>query len=200
MKVKNWMKKDPVTIGRTALLQEALALMEEKSIRHLPVVDDGQLVGFITQNDLRQFFFPSAIEDIEVHQVMVLNPLTVNVNASIEHAAKLIHDFKIGGLPVLDRKKLVGIITSSDILSAFIEVMGLLKSSVRLDVIAAKGGDVEDLVRIVRQQGCEIISVATESHSTRKKLYYFRLASSCDVKPVIEALESAGHKVVSVME
>jgi len=200
MKVKNWMKKDPVTIGRTALLQEALALMEEKSIRHLPVVDDGQLVGFITQNDLRQFFFPSAIEDIEVHQVMVLNPLTVNVNASIEHAAKLIHDFKIGGLPVLDRKKLVGIITSSDILSAFIEVMGLLKSSVRLDVIAAKGGDVEDLVRIVRQQGCEIISVASESHSTRKKLYYFRLASSCDVKPVIEALESAGHKVVSVME
>ena len=194
------MKKEPVTIDRSALLQEALALMEERSIRHLPVVEGDQLVGFITQNDLRQFFFPSAIEDIRVHQAMVLNPLTVNVNASIEHAAKLIHDFKIGGLPVLDRKKLVGIITASDILYAFIEVMGLLKSSVRIDVIAAPDGDVEDLVRIVRQQGCEIISVATESHSSRKKVHYFRLASSCEIEPVVAALEKAGHKVVSVME
>ena len=135
MKVKNWIKREPVTIHRTAMLQDALELMKKHSIRHLPVVDDGQLVGFITESDIRQFFFPSMVEDIPVHQVMVINPITINANASIEMAARLIHDYKIGGLPVLDKKKLVGVITASDLLSAFIDVMGLLKASARLDVL-----------------------------------------------------------------
>jgi acetoin utilization protein AcuB len=151
MKIKNWMKKDPVTISRTALLQDADSLMKKHGIRHLPVVEEDELIGFITENDLRQFSFPSMVEDIPVHQVMVLNPLTVNANASIETAAKLIYEFKIGGLPVLDKKKLVGIITAIDLLSAFIEVMGLFKASTRLDVVVNKVGGLEDVTRIIKE-------------------------------------------------
>ena len=108
MKVKNWMMVDPVTIERTKLIQEADELMKKHSIRHLPVVDGEQLVGFITQTDLRQYFFPSMVEDIPVHDVMTVNPITINASSSIEQAARLIHDYKIGGLPVMDKKKLVG--------------------------------------------------------------------------------------------
>lgn len=193
------MQNNPVTIERTALLQEAVELMKKHSIRHLPVVEDDQLVGFITESDLRQFFFPSIVEDIQVHQVMVINPITINISSSIEQAARLIHDYKIGGLPVLDKKKLVGVITASDLLNAFIEVMGLFKASSRIDVIVDKSSGVEDVTRIIKEHGCEIISVATESQSSRRKVYYFRLAKA-DLDPVVEHLEKAGHKVVSVMD
>ncbi|MFZ5774340.1 MAG: CBS domain-containing protein [Thermodesulfobacteriota bacterium] len=199
MKVKNCMQKDLITIGKDALLPEAGALMKHHSIRHLPVVEDGQLVGFITESDLRQYSFPSKEKDIHVHEVMVLNPITINVNASIESAARLIHDYKIGGLPVLDKKKLVGIITAIDLLSAFIKMMGLLRASSRLDVLIAKGSGVEDVTRIIKEHGCEIISVATEDHSSRRKLYCFRLEKG-ELDKAIEALEEAGHKVVSVVD
>lgn len=200
MKIKNWMQLEPITIDRQALLQDASALMKEYGIRHLPVVDEEDtMVGFITESDLRHFSFPSMVEDIPVHQVMVLNPITINPNASIETAARLIHDYKIGGLPVLDKKKLVGIITLSDILAAFIEVMGLLKKSTRIDVIVNKKGGVEDVSRIIKANKGEIVSVAQESQSSRRKVHYFRL-EKCDVDPIVAALEKNGHKVVSVME
>ena len=199
MKVKHCMIKDVITIGKDVLLQEAGLLMKKHSIRHLPVVEDEQMVGFITESDLRQYSFPSMEKDIYVHEVMVRNPITINVNASIENAARLIHDYKIGGLPVLDKKKLVGIITALDLLTAFISVMGLLKASSRMDVLVGKKGGVEDVTRIIKEHGCEIISVSTETHSSRKKLYCFRL-EKCDLEEVIEALEDAGHKVVSVVD
>ncbi|MBU0729593.1 MAG: CBS and ACT domain-containing protein [Proteobacteria bacterium] len=200
MKVKNWIRKDPVSIERTALLQDAVQLMKKHSIRHLPVVDDGQLVGFITESDLRQFFFPSMIEDIPVHQVMVTDPITINVNSSIETAARLIHDYKIGGLPVLDGNELVGVITASDLLSAFIEVMGILKSSSRLDVIVSDASvGIEDVTKIIKAHDCEIVSIATDSRSKKKKVYYFRM-EKCDLGPIVRSLEEAGHQVVSVMD
>jgi acetoin utilization protein AcuB len=199
MKVKNWMKEDPVTTARTTLIQEAAELMKDHSIRHLPVVDEGQLVGFVTQTDLRQYFFPSMVEDIPVHDVMVVNPITVDVNSSIDQAARLIHDYKIGGLPVMDKKKLVGVITASDIVSGFIEVMGLLQKSTRIDVIVDKKGGVEDVTRIIKENGIEIFSVATENQPSRRKVHYFRLGKG-NLDPVVSALEKSGHKVVSVME
>jgi len=199
MKIKNWMQTEPITIGRTALLQDASKLMKDHGIRHLPVVEDDNLVGFITESDLRQFSFPSMIEDIPVHQVMVLNPITINPHTSIESAARLIHDYKIGGLPVLDKKKLVGIITLQDILEAFIEVMGLLKTSTRIDIIVDKKSGVDDVTRIIKEHGAEIVSVAQESQSSRRKVHYFRL-EKCNVEPIIKTLEEAGHKVVSVMD
>jgi acetoin utilization protein AcuB len=199
MKIKNWINREPISISRTALLQDAMLLMKEHSIRHLPVMEDDHLVGLITESDLRQFLFPSMVESIPVHQVMTLNPITINISSSIETAARLIHDYKISGLPVLDKKKLVGIITASDLLSAFIEVMGLLQASSRLDIIVGKRGGLAEVSRIIKQHNCEIISIATESHSARRKVHYFRL-EKCDLEPVVEALEEAGHKVISVMD
>lgn len=195
------MHPSPVTISREALLQEARKLMKENGFRHLPVVDeDDNMVGFITESDLREFSFPAMIDDIPVHQVMVINPITINQNASVESAAKLIHDYKIGGLPVLDKKKLVGIITLSDLLSAFIELLGILKSSTRLDIIVSKKGGVDDVTRIIKKFNGEIVSIALESQTSRRKVHYFRLDKCDDIDSTVKALEKAGHKVISVME
>lgn len=199
MKVKHCMQRDVVTIGRSALLQEASQLMKKHVIRHLPVMEDENMAGLITDTHLRRYTYSSLEKDVYVHEVMILNPITINVNASIEKAARLIHDYKIGGLPVLDKKKLVGIITTTDLLTAFISVMGLLKASTRLDVLADKEGGVEDVTRIIKEHGCEIISVSTEVHSSRRKLYCFRL-EKCDLEAVVARLEAAGHRVVSVLD
>lgn len=201
MKVKNWIHKNPIIVKRTALLQDAVQLMKQHNIRHLPVVDDdGELVGFVTESDLRQFSFPSMIEEIPVHQVMVTNPRTIDANASIEEAARIIHDKKIGGLPVMDGNQLVGVITASDLLSAFIEVMGLLKSTTRLDVLVSEeNGGVEMVTKIIKSHDCDIVNVATDSKEGKKKVYYFRL-ENCDAEPLVKDLESAGHQVLSVME
>lgn len=201
MKVKHCMQdgRKLVTIGRQARLQEVGTLMKQHGIRHLPVVEDDQMVGFITESDIRHYAFPSLERDIFVHEVMVRNIITININATIEKAARLIHDYKIGGLPVLDKKKLVGIITATDLLSALISVMGLLKASTRLDILIGHPDGVEEVTRIIKEQGGEIISVSTEQHSSRRKLYGFRL-EKCDYDEVIEALEEAGHKVVAVVD
>ena len=199
MKVKNWIQKKPITIGRAALLQEAIDLMKRHSIRHLPVIDEGELVGFITEGDIKQFFFPSMVEDISVHQVMVVKPVTIDADASIEEAARLIHEHKIGGLPVLKDGKLVGVITASDLLSAFIQVMGLLTASSRIDVIIGKSG-IEDVTRIINLHDCEIISVATESNSANSKVHYFRFEKCGDLESVVNALKKAGHQVLSAMD
>ena len=201
MKVKNWVHKQPIIINRTALLQDAVQLMKQNNIRHLPVVDDeGELVGFVTESDLRQFSFPSMIEAIPVHQVMEANPRTIDASASIEDAARLIHDKKIGGLPVMENGHLVGVITASDLLSAFIEVMGLLKSTTRIDVLVSEAhGGVEMVTKIIKSHACEIVNVATDTKEGKKKVYYFRL-ENCEAEPLVKDLESAGHKVLSVME
>lgn len=200
MKVKNWIHHKPITIHRSALLQEAVGLMKKHNIRHLPVVEDGELVGFVTESDLRQFSFPSMVEDIPVHQVMVTNPITIDLNTGIDVAAKIIHDNKIGGLPVLDGEKLVGVLTASDLLSAFIEVMGVLHSSTRIDIkIDESKGEVDEVVKLIKDTGAEVVNVAMDSHSGKNKVYYFRL-ENCDIDVVKDEVEKFGHKVLSVMD
>lgn len=199
MKVKNCMQSDPVTITRTAMIKDAVTLMEKHAIRHLPVMEEGRLVGFITENDLRQYYFPSMVGDIPVDEAMVRNPVTVTVDTSIDQAARLFHEFKIGGLPVMENHELVGILTASDLLSAFIEIIGLLKASSRIDVMVDKQVGLDEVTKVIQDHHGEIISVATEKRPSHRKVHYFRL-EKCDMQPIVSDLERLGHKVVSVME
>lgn len=200
MKVKNWMVKDPITINPDASIKDAIELMHKHSIRHLPVVEHDKMQGFVTESNLRQYFIPAMVENLTVSDVMIVNPITVDPNASIDSAARLIYTYKIGGLPVLERRRLVGILTITDILAAFIELLGLLKESSRLDlVLADKGESLDDVLRLIRQLGGKVISIGVEAQSSRKKVHYIRLEKG-DLGPIIKALEARGHKVVSVLD
>jgi len=199
MKVKNCMQKDPVTIGRHALIKEAVALMDKHAIRHLPVMEDGWMDGATTENDLRQYYFPSMVEEIPVDQAMVRNPVTITIDTSIDQAARLFHEYKIGGLPVMENDDLVGILTASDLLTAFIEIIGLLKASSRIDVMVDKQVGLDEVTKVIQDHHGEIISVATEKRPSHRKVHYFRL-EKCDLQPIVNDLERLGHKVVSVIE
>ncbi len=197
MKVKNWMAKDLVTVKPNTKLSDAIEIMHKHSIRHLPVIEDGEMVGFVTESNLRQYMIPSAVKEIRMKDVMILNPITIDANASIDSAAKRIYEYKIGGLPVLDRRKLVGIITTTDILGAFIELMGLLKESYRLDISLAHG-DIDEVLGLIKTHGGKVISVGVDAKNSRKRLYYIRMEKT-ELDPIVNAIEELGHKVVSVV-
>jgi len=199
MKVGEWMVKDLVTVAKGQTIQDCVDLMKEHSIRHLPVVENGRLVGLVTESDIRQVFLASLIEELRIQDVMIADPITVTPDTEIEDAAKIIHYNKIGGLPVVDeRDRLRGIITVGDIMAAFIELMGILKSSSRIDVIL--GEDPEAFERVsglIRSRGGEIVSVGMSGHRLkRKRVYYFRL-KKCNVQYVARMLQKAGYEVVA---
>jgi acetoin utilization protein AcuB len=112
----------------------------------------------------------------------------------------LIYKYKIGGLPVLEKRRLIGILTITDILAAFIELFGLLKESCRLDIILSeKGGTLDDVLRLIREMGGKVISVGVEALTSKKKVYYIRLEKG-DLSAIVQALEDEDHKVVSILD
>ncbi len=124
--VKDWMTPDPITIAPNTTLPEANRLMKECGIRRLPVVDKGRLVGIVTLGDVREAS-PSAATSLSIYElnyllarltvekIMTRDPIVITPETSIEAAARLMLEHKIGGLPVVDEGKVVGIITESDI-------------------------------------------------------------------------------------
>lgn len=199
MKVAEWMVKDPIVVTLDQKVQDCVDLMREHSIRHLPVVENQRLVGLVTESDLREVFLASLVEDLTIQGVMITEPLTVTPDTEIEDAAKLIYYRKIGGLPVVDDYgQVVGILTVADLVEAFIELMGLLKSSSRIDVVL--GDDPEAFERVsglIRSKGGEIISVGISGKDFgEKRTYFFRL-EKCDVETIASALQEAGFKVIS---
>lgn len=201
MHVKKRMVRKLITIPPQTNILNALKVMRDNSIRHLPVVDGGNLVGFVTEGDLRQASLLSMVDKVSIEDVMIKNPVTIAPDASIEEAAKLIYSHKIGGLPVVRGKKLVGIITIVDILQAFIQLMGILKSSSRLDLILGENPRAfEEVSSIFQEHRAEIISVGMSNHKDRKKrIYYFRL-EKCPLQPIVDSLKNKGYQVLSVTE
>lgn len=124
--VRDWMTPDPITIVPKTTLPEAHQLMKESHIRRLPVVDQGRLVGIVTLGDVREaqpsdatslsiYELNYLLSKLTVDKIMTRDPLTISPDASVRDAARIMLDRKIGGLPVMEAGRLVGIITESDI-------------------------------------------------------------------------------------
>ena len=131
--VKDWMTTDVITIRPETTLTEAAALMREKAIRRLPIVnEDGKLVGILSQTDVMAARPSDAttldiweinylLSRLKVEKVMTAQPYTVYPDSSLKDAAQLMVTHKIGGIPVVDDKNaVVGIITESDIFRVLI--------------------------------------------------------------------------------
>ncbi|MEE9124487.1 MAG: CBS domain-containing protein [candidate division NC10 bacterium] len=135
MQVAGRMKTDLVQVSPSDSVRTAWALLREHRIRHLPVVEDDKLVGIITDRDVR-LVFPSALtsgqreqdphdalEKVMVQEIMTKQVITVAPDTSIADAARIILERRIGGLPVVQGSRLVGIITKTDILAVYVEVV-----------------------------------------------------------------------------
>ena len=123
MLVKERMNPRFITIGPDASLAEARALLDQHRIRHLPVVEDGNPVGIITDRDIRSAAPASSLGQVKVGEAMTKNLIMVTPDTQVQEAAKLMVTHRIGGLPVQKEGKLVGIITETDLLNALVETM-----------------------------------------------------------------------------
>ncbi|MFQ5484024.1 MAG: CBS and ACT domain-containing protein [Desulfobacterales bacterium] len=201
MKIRSLMTPDPITVSKKSSISEAIELMKINSIRHLPVVSDENILrGFVTLADLKQGLIPSMVADLTLSDLMIKDPITVDPDSDIELAAQLIYRHKIGGMPVVKKGMVVGIITGTDILRAFIDMMGILTASSRVDVIVGdKPGSFKKASQTINDNGGDIIHVGMTAQQASKRIYYFRL-SPCKTAEIKRALESEGFEVVATMD
>ena len=199
MRVSEIMSRELVTITPDKRVGQALQLMQKHQIRHLPVLEGDRMVGWITSRDLREVLLASMLEKITVADVMIKAPISVSADMGIEEAARLIKEHKIGGLPVLEGERLVGVITMLDLIGAFLTMLSLIRNSSRLDLsIEDKPEALEAAAKIIKDAGGKILNLALGPDRGHRRAYYFRL-EKCDLGPMVEALNKAGIKVLEVI-
>jgi acetoin utilization protein AcuB len=117
----------------------------------------------------------------------------------VEEAARLIHEHKIGGMPVMEGDRLKGVITMHDLISAFIIMLELLKSSSRLDLLLPnQPGALDAATHLIKEAGGKVINVALGPTQGDKRPYYFRLEKA-DLKPIIDTLKQQGYVVLDTV-
>ena len=201
-----------ITAKKEDRVRAAVEKLKEHRIRQLPVVEGNKVVGIVTDRDLRQASslerlladqhtkkaeLESFLDRIRVEEIMIRRVITVTPEDTVEDAAKILHDYKIGGLPVVKEGKLVGIITSSDILKAFLEVMGIGVPSSRLEVTAEdRPGQLAEIAQVIRRFQVNIVSLVTAHHPEEvgKRIIILRI-NSIYPNPIAKALEEAGFRV-----
>jgi acetoin utilization protein AcuB len=174
MLVGERMTRNPVTITEETSIDDALHVMRERKVRRLPVLDSsGKMVGIVSDRDLLHAA-PSPATSLSVYElhyllakltikrVMSSPVITVTSSTPLEEAARIMADNKIGGLPVTDDGKLVGIITETDIFKILLELLGARTPGVRVIVAVQEAkGVLAQITRALADRGANIVSVAT---------------------------------------
>ncbi len=171
MFVRELMIQDVAIVSPDMSINKALELMDQKRIRHLPVLDETRrLVGFVSRQSLVSAT-PSAsaalsswevkyvLNKLKIKDVMKTDLLTVSPDAPLEEAAAILSDNKISGLPVVEAGKLVGIITDTDIFRVFTTLMGARRDGVRATVvIAGVKGTLAQIAAAIAGAGGDILT------------------------------------------
>jgi acetoin utilization protein AcuB len=205
--------RNPVTIGPEASFYEARALIHDKGIRHLPVVEkDNRLVGIVTDRDIREAA-PSDATLLSVQELHYLlgklkvssfmtakeKLITITPDTLIEEAVQLMHDNKIGCLPVLEGDKLYGIFTETDALAHLVDIFGFKEKGTRLTIaLEDKPGTMLEVLEVMKKLNINIISVVTPSFMVEgKRIAALRIRTE-NYKDVVVELEKKGFVVLSI--
>jgi len=174
MLVKKWMSKKVITIDQEASLQEAISLLKKHNIRRLPVLKNGDLVGIVTDRDLKRASASDAtsleihellhlLSLVKINEIMTQNPLTVSPDHTIEETADILMAHKISGAPVVDHKgELVGVITQNDLFKVLVSLTGIRHKGVQFACqVADIPGSIKELTDIIREYRGRIASILT---------------------------------------
>lgn len=209
MLVGNRMTSGPVVITQDVSVDKALRLMHGENIRRLPVVNkEGKLVGIVSELDLLKvspspattlsiYEIPYLLSKIKMQDVMTKNVLTVTENTTLEEAACIMADNKIGGLPVMRGDEPVGIITETDLFKVFLEMMGARDEGVRLSLLVPdEKGTLAKITGAIAGMGGNILALGTIiSEDSTTYLLTLRVAD-VPQEELVAAMEEMGLEVL----
>lgn len=208
MLVSKKMKRDVITVTKNERMTTAKKILQEKNIRHLPVVDGKKLIGLVTNMDIRKAEASPAtsleirelhylLDKLTVGEIMTKNVITVSPDISVEEATTLLHDNKIGCLPVIEDGNLVGMLSENDVMEILIEVMGMKEKGSRMEILLEdKPGALADVARIIKEHNVNVVSVVTDAADEEgKRVVIFKLKTFY-FEPIKKALEAAGYPVL----
>ena len=192
MTVARWMSGNVITINQADPVSLAFDLLLTNDIRHLPVLSRRKLVGIITDRDLHEALIPAdpshthrsmyhTVKNIKAKDIMTPNPITIGPDEPVDRAAQIFFDRRIDCLPVKDAKgRLVGILTSTDILKAFLELREILGGMQRIDIVM-DAKEYDDVLKILRSQKASVVSTGITPYDDLKRtVFSFRVK---DAKP-----------------
>jgi acetoin utilization protein AcuB len=205
------MTTDLITVTPGTPLVRARDLLREKNIKQLPVVDaKGRLVGILTDRDIKQAWASPAttlsiyeltyvLQKLTVESVMVTELITITPDATIERAARILHDRKIGSLPVVENDKLVGIITSTDLMEVLLDGLGIKEESGRLVVLVKdRIGVLADVCNILKEANVSILSMVTLPLHMYPGIFELVMrVNSVDRETAVDRLSQAGYRVIT---
>lgn len=172
MFVKWRMTANPFTIDSGATVPDAIEMMQTHGITKLPVLRDGKLCGVVSQSDLNRALPSDAtslsfgevaylLSKLKIYKIMQKNPPTISADAMLEEAAIVMRDSKVEILPVMDEDKVIGVITESDVLDAFIDINGAREPGTRLVIEADdQPGVMSRLARVTGELETNITHIA----------------------------------------
>jgi acetoin utilization protein AcuB len=214
MLVRERMTPNPVTVTPDTTVPEALRLLREKKIRRLPVLDQrGNLVGIVSDKDLLHaspspattlavWEIPELLAKIKIEKVMSRNLVTVSLDTPLEEAARNMADQRIGGMPVLDGEKLVGIITETDLFKALLGLLGGRRRGVRLTVsVRGAKGTLAKISNAIFSVGGDIVGLGI-SEQTNPELPWeimFKIQDA-PVEQLVEAVRPQVDQILDVRE
>jgi len=190
MLVRNWMSKNVITIDEEDSMQSASSMMREHKIRMLPVMRKGELVGIVSDSDLKRASASDAtmldihellylISRIKVHDIMKKDPITVPDDYTVEETAQVLMEHNISGVPVTDcNGKLVGVITRNDIFKILMSLSGLGKKGIQFAFqVDDTPGSIKLLADVIRKYEGRIASILSsyEYAPEGKRIVYLRI-------------------------
>lgn len=188
MLVRNWMTSNVITVSPETSLLKLGKLMHDHNVRRIPVVDaDGRLKGIVSDRDVRDASPSKAttldmyemhylLAEIRASTIMTPNPYTVKPEDTVEMAAMLMLDHKIGGLPVVEDGKLIGIISELDVFKALVNITGVREESFQIGfAIANRHGAMKPIFDLVRKRGARILSVLSNNNDEGERHIFLRL-------------------------
>lgn len=174
MLVKNWMSTPVVFVNADDYMQHAIKLLTDRGIRMLPVLKKGELVGVVTDRDLKRASASDAssqeihalsylLSTIKIKTIMSKPPVTVPPDYTVEETALVLLKHKISGVPVVDSTaEVVGVITQSDIFRVMISLTGVGKKGIQFAFEAEdRPGTVKEITDIIREAGGRIVNILT---------------------------------------
>ncbi|OGP26259.1 MAG: hypothetical protein A2038_13250 [Deltaproteobacteria bacterium GWA2_57_13] len=198
MLVGKRMSRNPVTVNPLDNLSTAKAKMRVGNFHRLPILEEGKLVGIVTEGDIREHV--GNLERTQVKSCMSEGLLTVTPQTTLEEAATLLLNHKIGGLPVLEEGRLVGIITTSDVLQAFLDVMGASEpGTARIDLLLeGEETGLAEASKTIVEEGGEILGVGTYRERWKESPVCYLRVRAPDLEAVTRGLRKRGYNILGL--